>query len=191
MMAQVWGDAQLSEECKDLLNGMLAVSSADRLTVEMVIRHPWYRKALSREQDEALGEELLAASLEGYGTRDEDQAPGERDAVPVAAAGEEARIAPLGGGGGQKRGTPRGHLKNLEGPQSFHGEKLLRMVREAVMVCNGPPNEVHRWSPHDRAGLGKLFTVASVGNLEYLDGSSDGSSSSASPSGSSGEEEGL
>jgi serine/threonine-protein kinase SRK2 len=177
MMAQVWGDAQLSEECKDLLNGMLAVSSADRLTVEKVIRHPWYRKALSREQDEALGEELLAASLEGYRTGDVDQTPGERDAVPGGAAGKEARIAPFGGGGGQKRGTPP---QNLEGPQSFQGEKLLRMVREAVMVCNGPPNEVHRWSPHDRAGLGKLFTVASVGNLEYLEGSSDGSSSASS-----------
>ena len=46
MMAEVWGDAQLSEACKDLLNGMLAVSSSDRLTVAEVMGHRWYREGL-------------------------------------------------------------------------------------------------------------------------------------------------
>ena len=59
------------------------------------------------------------------------------------------------------------------GPQSFHDEKIRRMVREAVLVPNGPPNEIRRWSPHDRAGLGGLYTVASVGNLELLSSSEE------------------
>ena len=49
---------------------------------------------------------------------------------------------------------------------SFHEQKLLRMVREAVMVCNGPPNEVHRWAPGEDLLGGRLKPVASVGRLE-------------------------
>ncbi len=64
---------------------------------------------------------------------------------------------------------------------SFHEQKLLRMVREAVMVCNGPPNEVHRWAPGEDLLGGRLKPVASVGRLE-LEEEEESSSSGGSES---------
>ena len=160
MMAEVWGDAQLSEECKDLLNGMLAVSSSDRLTVAEVMGHSWYREGLGKGpswEEELLGGELVKRMFDGY----EDEA---------------AKME----GGMETRAKPQGHAGAHRGT-SFHEQKLLRMVREAVMVCNGPPNEVRRWAPGEDLLGGKLKPVASVGRLE-LEEEEESSSSGGSES---------
>ena len=46
--------AALSEEVKDLLNKILVIEPSERITVDGIMKHPWYQQKLSAKYQHAL-----------------------------------------------------------------------------------------------------------------------------------------
>ena len=69
LVASAWEGANLSAECKDLLNKCLTIDAEQRISIPDILKHPWFRFRLLPEYTRALGPELESETLREYALR--------------------------------------------------------------------------------------------------------------------------
>ena len=69
LVASAWEGANLSAECKDLLNKCLTIDAEQRISIPDILKHPWFRFRLLPEYERALGPELERETMREYALR--------------------------------------------------------------------------------------------------------------------------